>query len=99
MNNKKQANAKPTAIHTIRVGEVVAEIHSKTSNSGYPYLAYSLQRSYITSTGKQNCGSNFFATNEHDLLEAVRAASAWIRAKVNAAPPVDAPTGQPAGDQ
>ena len=99
MNNKKQASAKQTVIHTIQVGDVVAEIRLKKSNSGFSYLDYTLERSFTTSTNKQSRGSTFFAVNQEDLIQAVEDASAWIRSKANAAPTMDALAEQTADTQ
>lgn len=99
MNNKKQASAKQTVIHTIQVGDVVAEVRLKKSNSGFSYLDYTLERCFITSTNKQSRGSTFFAVNQADLIQAVRDASAWIQARVNSVPTMDAPAELTADNQ
>ncbi len=82
MATKKQTTAKQTLVHTIRVGEIVAEVHSRKSNSGYSYYDYTLSRHFALATGRQATGTSFFERSERDVLETVRTASAWIRERV-----------------
>ena len=82
MATKKQTTAKQTLVHTIRVGEIVADIHRRQSNAGFSYYDYTLSRQFAMATGRQATGTSFFDRSEHDILEAVRAASAWIRERV-----------------
>lgn len=84
MTTKKQTGVKQTLVHTIRVGEISADIRKRQSNAGFSYFDYSLQRNFAMATGRQATGTSFFDRSEHDVIEAVRAASAWIRERVQA---------------
>lgn len=83
MNTKKQSPAKQTPVHAIRRGETMASISLGQSNCGYVYFQFSLSRAWKSmSTGKEAHGNSFFDTNEEDLIQVIREASAWIRAKL-----------------
>jgi hypothetical protein len=95
MNAKKPLPTKQAPVHTIRCGEVVADIHLRQSNSGFSYLDFRLERSYTTSTAKQSRGATFFAKNAQDLSQAAAEAAAWIRTREQ----TDAQTNGQAGVQ
>ena len=86
MSEKKPSSIKQKPEHEVHCGAVTASIYLRQSNCGYPYLAYSLSRSWRSqATGKQTQGTSFFDQDEADLTQAVRQACEWIRKK-NAEP-------------
>jgi hypothetical protein len=83
MSDKKKANPKNTPEHTIRCGEVTALIFVRQSNAGYAYRDIQLVRVFKNrSTGREAHGNTFFETSEHDLIQAIQEAAAWIRVKL-----------------
>jgi hypothetical protein len=80
MTDKKQMPNKQKPAHTIRCGEVTASIYERQSNSGFTYFDYSLGRRWLCASSRREAhGTSFFLKNERDLIEAVRAVSAWLR--------------------
>ncbi|MGA2617105.1 MAG: hypothetical protein ABSF26_05800 [Thermoguttaceae bacterium] len=84
MPDKKPTTSKPAAIQTIRVGNVIAAIFENSSLSGYRFMSYTLERSFLTSSGRQSRGLGFFAESLEDLIQAATQATAWIRDKQRA---------------
>ncbi|MHB8974797.1 MAG: hypothetical protein ACYC3X_30555 [Pirellulaceae bacterium] len=82
MSTKKATTTKQTPVHTIRVGEISALIHLRKSNAGYAYYDYILERNFAMATGRQATGTSFFDRSELDIITVVRAASSWIRERV-----------------
>lgn len=83
MSTKKQSAAKPAAVHEVRSGETRAIVYQAQTNAGFKYFQFVLTRSWSSlSTGKESQGNSFFPSNEHEIIQAVREASAWIRARV-----------------
>jgi hypothetical protein len=81
MTEKKNALNKPKATHTITKGDVEALIYTRQTNSGFNFYDFQLQRKYRSGTGKEGHGASFFAKNAQDILDAVSAATEWIKAK------------------
>lgn len=81
MTEKKKPLEKQSPLHSITCGEIVAEVHSRLSNSGFSYLDFTLERIYVTGTGKATRGMTFFAKNAKDIAEAANKASEWIRSR------------------
>ncbi len=84
MSDKKKATAGPKMEpeNTIRCGNVIATIFRRQSNMGYSYRDFTLTRCWASqATGKELQGSSFFDTNEMAMIEATKAAAAWIREK------------------
>ena len=85
MTNKKTTTTKQKPVHTIRHGDVIASIHLRQSNCGFPYYDYQIARTWSSrGSGKETQGSTFFAKNGQDLVELVREASDWIQRKIGA---------------
>ncbi len=95
MSGKKQNNSKTTPVHTVRCGEVMAEIYARQSNAGFAYLDFSLGRRWSSmASGKEAHGSTFFEKNEQDLIRTVQEACAWVRTKMRGSLAQDALTEQ-----
>jgi len=87
MAEKKRTTAAPKAAHTIKVGDVAAEIYLRQSNTGFPYYDFQLTRKWKSmSSQKQVSGSSFFNVHQEDLTKAVAQASNWISQKMTATP-------------
>jgi hypothetical protein len=84
MSEKKLSPKKNATLHSIRTGDVIAQIFLRKSNSGYAYMDFTLERCFSTSTGKENRGASFFAKNEHEIVQAAHEAAAWIRDRLQA---------------
>lgn len=77
-NKKKPEATKP--LHTVKRGQVVATVELRMANSGYQYPVLSLSRRWITQSSKKEAtGTCFFAEQETDICEAVKAACAYMR--------------------
>ena len=72
------------ALHTIRRGQIIAEIHKRCSNGGYSYLQFDLRRTFqVKSSRTEKTGTGFFAEQEADICDAVKAACAYMRNGTN----------------
>ncbi len=82
MTNKKPTPQKQKPVHTIRRGDVIASIHLRQSNCGFPYYDYQLSRTWTSvGSGKETQGGTFFAKNQQELVELIGEASDWIQRK------------------
>jgi hypothetical protein len=99
MNGKRKSTTKQSVIHTITIGSCSAIIELKASNSGYKFLTYRIVRSFVTSTNRTNSSACLFESNEQDVIDTVRAASAWIRANAKAVLAGEWPASLPADSQ
>lgn len=73
-------------VHVVRKGAIAASIWQRQSPSGFAYYDYSLSRSWKSmSTDKTGYSRNFFDSNQDDLVEVIRGASAWIKAHSDSA--------------
>ena len=82
MSEKKQSNKKQKPEHEVRCGNVIASIYLRQSHCGFLYMDFHLNRVWESkTTGKRAQGASFFDQNEEDLIQAIRQASEWIRAK------------------
>jgi hypothetical protein len=77
--NEKKPTTKHDPVHTITCGEILIKIHLRRSHSGFDYHDFTLERLWYNSTKKETHGISFFAKNRHDLITAVKAATAWIQ--------------------
>jgi len=92
VTDKKQTTAKNKAVHIIRSGEVIASVFQRQSNAGFVYWDYVLSRTWHSAAGrKESHGSTFVAKHEKDLIEAIRQASEWLRAKTHEGATDEAP--------
>lgn len=83
MADKKKQNRAPTPVHTIKVGQVSADIYQRQSNTGFPYYDFQLTRTWKSiSTNKEVSGSSFFNVHRDQLTDAVTQASSWIAHKM-----------------
>jgi len=83
MTEKKQAK-KQTILHTIMCGEIIAEIHLHSSNTGFQYHSYRLQRVIGKNSVRRIRGATFFAQNAEQIAQAAHAAAEWIKARQQA---------------
>lgn len=87
MAEKKNSAGAPKPAHTIKVGDVAAEIYLRQSNTGFPYYDFQLTRTWKSmSSQKEVSGSSFFNVHQQDLTDAVEKASSWITQKMGIAP-------------
>lgn len=87
MAEKKKSAGAPKPAHTIKVGDVAAEIYLRQSNTGFPYYDFQLTRTWKSmSSQKEVSGSSFFNAHRKDLTKAVEQASTWIYQKMGATP-------------
>lgn len=69
-------------VQVVRQGAIAASIWKRQSPSGFAYYDFSLSRSWKSmSSEKMGYSKNFFETNQHDLIEVIQKASAWIIAQ------------------
>ena len=80
---KKHEAEKP--LHTIRCGQIVATIEERQTNAGFSYLQYSIGRRWqVKSSRSEKQGSGLFAHQENEVIEAVKAACAYIKDRASA---------------
>jgi hypothetical protein len=91
VTEKKQPTNKQTPVHTIRVHDLISEIHSRQSLSGFRFYDFEVLRAFVTSTKRECRGTSFFSGNEHSLIQLVKQTCDWIRAKTEADAAADHP--------
>ena len=96
MTNKKKSEA-AEPLHTIRRGhQVVVTIERRQANTGFEYEVLVPARRFVTrSSNREASGNCFFAHQEEEIVEAVRAACSWIRDRANGNGEVPSPTDEP----
>lgn len=96
--SKKSITPKQAPAQVIRCGEVTATVQAQLSPTGYQYFDFVVHRHWTRgTTGKESSATSFFDRNEDDLVQAIRAAAAWIREQTDPVPTraVQEPAGPP----
>jgi hypothetical protein len=84
MTEKKQTAKKQQPVHVIHAGEatggVTAEVYIFQSNTGFPYLGYTISRRWNSrATGKETTGVIFFENSSNALVDVVQKVAEWLR--------------------
>lgn len=79
MNEQGNKKNESKPVKVVRHGAVAASIWKRQTPNGLEYYDFSLSRSWKAKTsGKEGYSPNFFASNETELAQVVKEASAWI---------------------
>lgn len=79
MNEQGSKKNESKPVKVVRQGAVAASIWKRQTPNGLEYYDFSISRSWKAKTsGKEGYSPNFFASNEVELTQVVKDASAWI---------------------